>query len=464
MVTPIYRPRMAALMTVPTAGKRAERIAQEGREDSGVPIPLKVRRASLELNDHNHADTLYLTLDWKNVGIDPRLVRNATVTFFLANADALGHWDPSPSNARFAGLVNRVRRSAGEDEPYTVELESHDYTSLFLKAKPFGSSGIPDYSQTLEEAWRRVVSQTPGAGVLAERLEFRGLDDVPSLQDVVPSRFAKLAKVPTKPETDAWAVWQQTVGMLGLISFMELDRCVVTTSTAYWTDKDPPVLLFGRNLSYLTEERDPEAFDKGVAMTSFDPLCGRVIEARFPPRQDKRVKRKRISAHEAAARAATETVDKYDYFSFPGITDVDTLRQICQRAWEERSRQELQGTATTSDMVVETAGGAKFDLLELRAGDNVQIALQDDARDQLLSLASRSERIDYLISQGYEPQPSETIADSVDDLALLDQQFFVKRIRHNLETFETDGSYETEVTFANRILVDGSASTDGESP
>ena len=79
---PIWRPRMAASITIPVAGS-----GQGGGPDDTLTIPIDIRRASLLSNDHNHADTLELTVDWKDAGVDPRLLSNATVLFYLGNAD-----------------------------------------------------------------------------------------------------------------------------------------------------------------------------------------------------------------------------------------------------------------------------------------------------------------------------------------------------------------------------------------
>jgi len=71
--------------------------------------------------------------------------------------------------------------------------------------------------------------------------------------------------------------------MLGLISFIDVDRCVVTTATDYYSAMRPAVLVWGSNLARLSERRDIHFANKGIAVRSFDPITGRTIEALWPP-------------------------------------------------------------------------------------------------------------------------------------------------------------------------------------
>lgn len=453
-----YRPRMTGYLTVPTAGKRAQKIALEGTADPGIQIPLKVRRSENERNDHNHADSCRVDVDWKNAGIDPRLIRNATLSFYLDEADTFGNWEPKERNCRFIGMVNECTRNLSSDDPHMMSISALDYTTLFLRAKPFGSSGIPDYSQTLDDAWRRIVSQTPGAGVLADRLVLRGLNSFPKLGDAVAKRFKKLGKVPVKQNTDAWAVWQQCVGMMALISFIDRDQCIVTTSTTYYTGEDPPKLIWGKNIKSMSETRDVVNFRKGILLSSFDPDTGSVLEARFPPKEDKRLARKQVMSHKIGeANPKTEIVKEWDPFPYPGVTNKAKLLEIAENAYHERKRQELQGTLTTYEMETRTEDDVRFDLVNLQAGENIKIAFNEDERAVLAGLPTEGERIRHLVRQGYSSEAAQVISQNMNDLALLNQQFYVKRVMTRMSTETEGGDFMIEISYANRILIGGDA-------
>lgn len=472
----IYRPRMAAVLHVPVAGSPEEREAQNAGDGPSITLPVRVKAAELEINDHNRADELRLTLNWHSVGLDPRLVRNATVDFYLGEADDDGHWEPSRRDLRFCGAVFNPQRHSGEDEPYELDLKSLDYTDFFLRAKPFGSSGIPDMTQTLDDAWRRIVSQTPGAGVLADRLLWIGdapdrvqeLRDVlngkqrklqnapfPKLGDAVSERFRKLARVATKPDTDAWAVWQQCVGMLGLISWIDRDWCVVSTATNYYTETDPPVFAWGLNVAKLSEGSEA-FFRKGILLTAFDPIRGRAIEARYPEKSPRTaVEKRRVKAHKGGDEADVLKEAEWEAFAVQGTNNPEILLVQARRVYEERSRQELQGTLITKKMRVDTASGKSFDVLDLRQGDDIKILFNANERDALLALPDLWSRVFYLQDRGYGSDVALILAKNIDSLAMYSSTFHVRRILHRFQIEEDSGTYETEITYTNRITTRG---------
>lgn len=454
----IYRPRMAAELTIPVLGTRAQRIRQAASSDT-VSLDVQVRRARWCANDFNHADELELELDWTEAGIDPRMLDDGTVALFLGSADQFGQWGPTVDNCRFIGTIDEVERESDGDSVPIVSIRATDFTTLFLKAKPFGSSGIPDLGMTLDEAWRLIVSQTPGAEILAARL-FRSPDITswPTLSKAVPSRFKKLGKVQTKPETDAWAVWQQCVGMLGLISWIDRDRCIVSTATNYYTKADPPRLVWGKNLRSLRETRNVRIAGNGVGLTSFDPTTNTVLEAVYPPDGDERIKRKRTKAKKVKQHAqATADAEKREWFSLPEVGTQEMLEEVAKRVYEERSRQELEGSASTSEMFVETVSGLHFDLLTLHAGDNLRVEFDDSDLHWIAKLPSVIARLKALKLRGYAPDAAELIAKNLEQITQLGAVFYVKSVTGELEFREHGGHFNIDVDFVNRILITGDA-------
>ncbi len=129
-----------------------------------------------------------------------------------------------------------------------------------------------------------------------------------------------------KPDADAWAaIWQQCVGMCGLISFIRKDQCIVTTATDYYTSANPPRLIWGQNILRISEERDTRTAGAGVGITSFDPLTGTALEALWPPVGDASIRRKRLSAKKAGSPDAVRQSEAREYFAYPGVTDDATL-------------------------------------------------------------------------------------------------------------------------------------------
>jgi hypothetical protein len=457
---PTYRPRVAAVLRVPEMGAPAER-ATQASDDSLVSFPIRIRRAFWESNDHQHADVLRLTAEWRDAGADPRLLSSATVQFYLGNADDRGQWSPGNDTLRFIGTLVRARRIAREGDGFSVELEFQDYTSFFLRAK-LPPEGVPDYSQSLGDAWARICDNTgyldPGGSskivstvsALRDRLTPAGQlanGSLPALSTAAAPRFARLgARVPVKPGADAWAVWQQCVGMCGLISFIRKDECIVTLAQDFYSDHNPPRLVWGQNILELSESRNADLAGKGVGITSIDPLTNRTLESFYPALG--------ASAQKRAVSSGGAQSDHYEMFPYPGITDQTTLDGLARRIWEERSRQELEGQLTTAEMLSSTVSGETFDLLTLGPGDALRVEFEEKDKEALRSIPTVQARIAYLTARGYADGVAELIAKDADAFAGAPPEFCVKRVTVDLQTDgEGGGSFDLQANYCNRLQV-----------
>jgi hypothetical protein len=443
---------MYATLTVPFLGTRSQRIGQS-RSSGEITLPLRPLQIDLERNDHNTADALTMTVDWTDAGADPRVLDDGVLSLYVGQANDLGHWTPSGNDLRFVGMLKENDGTRQIDTAGRITLSAVDYTTLFLNAKPFGSSGIPDYSQTLQEAWARICSQTPGAEALASSIVLLEVPASLKLGDAVSERFARLGQVPTKPDTDAWAVWQQCVGMLGLISYMQLDTCVVTTSTAYYTENDPPVMVWGTNLLRWNENRNSAEARKGIGLTSFDPLTGTTLEAFYPPVGDERVNHKAARARGRRAAAAVRQSEDREYLSFPGITNLEALTDIARRVWEERRRQELVGTIETAEMETETTNRRTFDLLNLGSGEALKVQVDPESRQLLASLGTREKQWRHLVDRGYSKDAADLIVLNYAEFAQLEPVYHTKNVRISMSVEPDGGSFRISVDYCNRIQV-----------
>lgn len=450
---------MAAVLRVAQMGSPQDR-ATQATDDQLISFPIRVRRAWWEANDHQHADVLRLTAEWRDAGADPRLLSSATVQFYLGSADDRGQWTPGADTLRFIGTLVRPRRVAREGEGFVAELEFQDYTSFFLRAK-LPPEGIPDYSQSLEDAWARICDNTgyldPGGSstivstvsALRDRLTPVGQlaqAGLPTLASAASPRFARLAaRVPVKPGADAWAVWQQCVGMCGLISFIRKDQCIVTLAQDYYSDSNPPRLVWGRNILEMSEARSSDLAGKGVGVTSFDPLTGRTLESFYPPLGTSPTKR--------ALSSGGAVTDHYEMFPYTGITDQATLDGLARRIWEERSRQELEGQLSTAEMAADTVSGDSFDLLNLGSGDAIRVEFEEKDKEALRHIPSVEGRIRYLTARGYSDGIAELVAKDADTFTAVPPEFCVKRVTVDFQADAEGGSFEEQINYLNRLQV-----------
>lgn len=457
---PVYRPRAICQLYVAPSGDRSTTV------DSSTELPIRPRQVSIEYNDHNHADTASVHVDWRDAGVDPRIINNAIIYIYIGDGD---DFVPNDSTLRFVGVMTRPKRVAQEGSGFHVELEFHDYTELFLSQKPFPTKGLPSMTDTLLSAWQKICDYTgpldndgedpsdilSSVEALRDQLKFRGgVDPNLVLGKAVASRFAKLTSVPAKPNTDAWAVWQQCVGMLGLISFIDRDSCIVTTTTEHFDSDDAPKLIWGQNILEVEEETNAKFSDKGVALTSFDPLTGTTLEAFYPHPNDKRIRRKKVAAGKKKAKPPVFESERYDFFEYHGITDLDKLESIAQAAYEARSIQELGGQLRTCEMFVDTVSKRSFDLLSLRAGDNIRVEIDPLDNETIRAMGSTSQQIEYLVARGYTIDVAKLIIGNMKTLAKMDPTFHATRVGITLSSDGDSGKFEVAISFQNRIKLE----------
>ncbi len=424
-------------------------------------IPARIKSAHLQLNPHFKADELHLDLDAHDAGIDPRFLARAVCRFAMGNADEFGEWQPNIDQTRFVGRVSKAQR-AGDDGSHTVSVDCIDYTSFFLLAKPFATAGIPELSMTLAEAWRRICEYIPGSdgqpavAALADRIVFRGLSSPgPVIAEAVSPRFAKLkGRVAVQPKSDAWAVWMQCVGMCGLISYFELDQCIVTTALDFYTKDDPPVLAYGRSLFSYEEERNNDFKRDGIGVTCFDPITGKTIEALWPPAVAKTSKGKKPKV------LAADSDTGRDYFQVQGVTNPEVLLDVAKLCYAERATQEMAGTATTHEMSVATASEEQFDMLTLRSGDTMHVLIDEvdfNGAALLGSNPSLQERQEYFESRGYPAGLAQVVAENLDELTSLRREFYVLTVDTRFDVSDGGGSFQIDVGYCNKITNVGDA-------
>jgi len=458
----VYRPGMKAVLRVTPFAKNAVE-AQENRNQDPIDMELRVVRATLEINNHLTADTLKLTVEWKDANVDPRFLKAATVQFWMGDIGEAETFKANDSNYRFIGICVKARRQSG-DGGHSVELDFHDYTSMFLHAKPMPTRGVPSYNDKLSQAWQLICDNTgfpdfddptktiSSVAIFRNELLMKGGVQDYTLKGNVPDRLRALTVVPSKEGSSAWDVWQNTVASLGLISYIERDICVVTSTTELWSEDDAPVLTLGSNILEADEIVDATVSDKGVALTAIDTTTGKVIEAFFPPPGDPRVKVKRSTARRKDYKPDDLQSEKYEYFEYHDVLNEDQLFEIAKRAYAEKSRQEIQGSVKTAEMFVVTKRGKAFDLLDLRAGQLIHIEVDPDLNGLLKNEGSHEARVDYLVERGYTRDVATIISRNLESYPFLNCAFHTKSVVATL----SEENFEIQIHYQNRIIPTGS--------
>lgn len=450
---PVYRPRMEARLVVDAGGE-------------SITLPIRVRRASLESNDHLHADELELEVEVADAGIDPRFIRNANVAFWMRDVGLDEHRNLLADVPRFVGVATSVERSASESSN-AVSIKAQDYTALFIECKPFPAEGVPRYTDTLVEAWKRVCDHTgvfdAATGAVASTvsrlkssIEFRGAANPGTvIGRAAPARLAGAGTIPVKQGGDAWAAWSDAVGMCGLLSFIELDKCIVTTAADHFKNASAgaPQALWGSNVLSFRETSHGRLGAKGVWLVSVNQTTGEVLEAPYPPPDDPRIQAHRATAAKKKAGPTELKAEAYEVLSYDDVSDPKILHELARLIWEQRSRQELEGSLETAEMFFGSDRGAQVDLLGLRSGDSLVVTLDPKIQTGAFSTMSLAERIGYLADRGYSLDIARLIATTLKQKMTWGMDFKVKKVRTMLETHDSSGRFRVSIDYWNRIHV-----------
>lgn len=416
-------------------------------------------------NHHLAADELVVTVPWMEAGVDPRQIKNARGAFWLWD-DASQKFDED-THLRFTGICKKAQRKLGSDG-WEVELQFQDYTSLFLNMRPFPSDGIPEWTDTVPQAWQKICDnvgyrnrETGKIKSSVEALRYAMVVRPPEIAsrtmgDSVSQRFHAISKPTPKPRSDAWAVWQWLCASIGLVSYIDRNELIVTTTNEHYVEENAPRLMYGHNILTFEETADVHVSQKGILGKAFDPLTGRLLESAFPPPDDPRIKKSRAVVKRAAKDgrdvSLNEASAEYEEFNFPEITTQDGLDARVREAFEEFSKQELKGKIGTAEMFLYGRDGSRIEVAELRAGDCIYLGMDERVRDLKKFSMSESERIEYIMRTcGYIREVAELVSRNIHNRALAEPTF-------HIETIEVEyslGKFNVDITYHNKVYLTG---------
>jgi hypothetical protein len=465
--TKYYFPKARAVLTIPTFGPNSAH-DQKTRGLQTVEVPVRIKEVKLEVNSHLLADTLSIQCEGLDCGVDPRFLKNATVQLWMGDVRDEEQLRANPEKyLRFSGIATKVRRVQKEGSgALSIDMDFQDYTTLFLRMKPFPTAGVPTYQDTIKSAWEKVCDNTgwydtatdkivSSVSALRDRLVFRGFGVSPmqrTLGEAVTDRVRKWGKPPIKSECNAWDAWQIAVAMLGLISYVDRDEVVVAPSTEHFIQELAPKLVWGENIAEAEESTNTDFSGKGVGLTSFDPITGTVIESFYPPAGDKRIHIKKAAAKRKGFDPKEIKTDEYTMFEYNFCTNQEALDYKAQQVYEERARQEVEGRILTHEMSVLDSDGFDFDLLNLRAGDSISVQVDHSMQGVLKDIEDHSERVRKLMQdQGYTQPIAELIVRNLEGFSELKCIFHVKQATFML----ADLKWEVEIHYHNLINTEG---------
>jgi len=379
--------------------------------------------AQWHMNGVRQADTLSMTVQWRDFPFDPRAIRSLAVKYFLgcvsaddadrgnrgevrANATVGGdsllfstvpdtYTDPfgkPRTNLRFEGFADEGKISLDESSG-SVSFEFTDNTSMLID-----QPAPPRLTVSAKQPIDRAI-----AGYLAAFPQMRGLsveyrpktddDDKPVLGKVLSATAkAKKDEGPTPAGSAKLTVWDyltDVCGSIGHIVRVEGTTIVIQRArTLYggqyrrpddpFTGREisgqgaPPLLISTRMYGYGINVQGLEIGrawrqreTTNIEVRSYDNDRKKTIIARFPEKND-RVK----SLHPGNAAEL-----KFEVHRVSGITDQKTLKIVAQNIFEGKNRNEMGVVLETPNLGSFGGDNLDPDALDLREGDPVRVEI-----------------------------------------------------------------------------------------
>lgn len=393
--------------------------------------------ASLKVNGVRQADTLSLTVQWRDFPFDVHAIRSLAVKYFhgcisaedadrgssgeyrqnaTIGGDALPYatvpdtfvdaFGKVRSNKRFEGFADTGRITL-DNNAGTVSFECSDNTQL-----PMDQDAPPRLT---------VSSKLPIDQAIAQYLacfpQFRGLavEYRPATQDSLKPVLGKVMSATAKSKKDegptpagsskltVWDYLTDVVGAVGHVLRVENESIIIQRARtlfggAYSRPDDPftgreisgngqpPLLLstrmygYGINIVSLEKERAWRRREAAnIEVRSYSTSRKKTLIARFPEKGDERDPQKggRLKALKPGQAAEL----KFEIHRVNGIDDLKTLKIIAQNIYEAKGRNEMVCSVETKCLGSFGGDNLDPDALDLREGDPVRVEIVRQPND-----------------------------------------------------------------------------------
>lgn len=396
------------------------------------------KSASWQQSGFRKGDTLKLTFRYADMPLDPRVIRAAGVRFYLGNvappdfaAGIMGnsranekgrsetlnlvpntYFDKNRqfrSNLRFIGWINTWAFTADDSAEPMVELECQDNTTLFINqpAPPQLSLNGDLPIDEAVAAYLAHFAQFEGAGV-----EYRPHGGKkPKLSQVLANTAFKPSVGPPISQgagsggdsgnsTTVWDYLTDCCGYIGHMIHVDVvdDAAVVVIQETInvFNGKrerraDDPyqgrevdgkrfeqrVMVFGTNvLSMKGKHEYTRKSISGIEVRSYSGERKNILVARFPDKGDR----------PSRVLPGDKVDDKWLVRHVHGVKDADTLKAIARNYFNVVGRNELEWEIKTRDLCSYGGDGSDPDLLDMRAGDAFEVAIDRGDQHVITSL------------------------------------------------------------------------------
>lgn len=430
-----------------------------------VVIPMSCKKLTVERNDYSEADTFKAVIDYATFPFDPRCIRSLGVSVYMENrkevfkrSNDLSLIIPSVENTIFQGFADESSVNF-DDDSRTVSIEGRDFTSFFIDKRRLIQKTIP-LSKPLDKIIKELIDEQEAASKI--EIDNRTGQVLPTLAELAPDFNSKTGvKNPKRRET-YWEIFQDLLGRVGLLGFIEIDKFVIAKPQNIYEKKQYKQFIYGGNIKDLSYTRKlGRSKNFNVKILSLNIGTKKVIEAKIPKEATSESFTKNFGSVEITIPQLDKDGKKItpekpaDYLTFPvkDINNKEKLIEIGESVYSELSRQQIEGSFTTFEMDIPEIVGSENKIVNfnsLRNGTAIRIYLSQDELNSISSTSSEAEKRNFLIARGYPLKVASAFSKSLDRI---NTAFYTKSVMFEIDQ---DDGFTMSVDFINFIDIDPS--------
>ncbi len=416
----------------PQTQRRPQGLIEQPNDSRNVLFEMLPEECTVSRNGLKDADTAEITLNYRDLPIDPRVIRSALISIAIGTVSS-DDWEAGVLRQRVrdtdGSLASLVERSPGEelqfDSPSTfvgfvdewmvefseedelVKLQCRDISAL-LRDQRLPEGGGIDLSLPIDAGVQELIDRFPASRGLrvvygTPRNPADPLSDLVSTTDpLVPAdSLPDLLKPPvgkgrgrkrgarSGKDESVWDNILKVTQQLGLIPVFRGFTLFLLEPRVVFSDLGQRArrMVWGRNLAKLGFARKLAGRkDDTIEVRSPDPSIGRTRWARYPVVGDE--PRSGVlglagSPQPVTTRANNVTPnglgsETVQVFTVSGVTDLTVLERIAESTFEQIARQEIEGYFQT-DEIESFDSRQEGDLLLLQPGEPITIQIAPPA-------------------------------------------------------------------------------------
>jgi hypothetical protein len=415
--------------------------------------------AQIERNGLSTAGTATIDINYIDAPFDPRILRSAHVELIIGVVPASDFEDGirgarradgsllSVVGANDDGTLQGATRFVGfvddwevnySDEGDIISLRCRDMSALLRDLELQQGDSI-DLTLPIDEGVAKFVD-TASRTTQGINIIYRGENIPPVPSESIPQRRgARRGRQRRRARRgdEKMSLWDHitdTVGALGLIAIVEDYDLVITEARTLFSTSGTQRMVYGINLKSLNFVRKLQGIKvPTIEVRCYDPELGRVRWARYPFANRNQASGvfgindpPRASRANVVPPSGANPTESIKSIRVSGINNPNTLERIARNSFEQIGRQEIEGTFETNDISSVDTDVNEADLLNLNAGNPIDILMlasnQEGENSDLSSNVSlsqlealgRAQRKEYLISRGWSAKVASRFAELQD--------------------------------------------------